>query len=50
MKPKGLFIGEFGDGQASALLKIAKENKFVNVEIIKDLNGRERFINFSAHG
>ena len=44
MNPGGVFLGEFGDGQAFALLKIAKENKFENVEIIKDLSGRERFI------
>ncbi len=49
MNPSGVFLGEFGDGQASALIKIAKENNFENVKIIKDLSGKERFINFSAH-
>ncbi len=50
MNPGGVFLGEFGDGQALALLKIAKENNFENVEIIKDLSGRERFIKILNHG
>ncbi len=50
MNPGSIFLGEFGDGQALALIKIAKDNNFENVEIIKDLSGKERFINFSAHG
>jgi len=45
MNPGGIFIGEFGDGQAKPLIKIAKENSFEEVEILKDLSGRERFLN-----
>ena len=44
MNPGGIFISEFGDGQAKSLIKIAKENSFEEVEIFKDLSGRERFL------
>jgi release factor glutamine methyltransferase len=45
LNPGGIFIGEFGDGQSAPLIKIAKANGFENIQIIKDLSGRERFIN-----
>ncbi len=44
MTDNGVFMGEFGAGQSNALKKIAEENNFKKVEIIKDLSGRERFI------
>ena len=50
MNTGGIFLGEFGDEQASALQKIAKEHNFENVEILKDLSGKERFIKILNHG
>ena len=44
MTDNGIFLGEFGAGQSNALIKIAAENNFKKVEILKDLCGKERFI------
>ncbi len=43
LRPEACLMMEFGDGQAQTLLKLAQEEKkFINIEIIKDLAGRER--------
>jgi len=49
MNSVSVFLGEFGDGQALALIEIAKDNNFDNIEIIKDLSGKERFIKIHNH-
>jgi len=50
LKPGGIFLGEFGFGQAGSLIKIAENHGFTNIEILKDLSGRERFIHFNKKG
>ncbi len=44
LNPGGIFLGEFGLGQSVSLIKIAKANGFENIEIIKDLSKKNRFI------
>ena len=40
----GVFIGEFSPEQADELIKISKENGFLEIKILEDLTGRKRFI------
>lgn len=44
LKPNGIIIYEIGETQALAVTNILKENDFSDIEIIKDLCGKDRIV------
>lgn len=44
LKPDGLLLAEFGDGQAPALLELFGQHGWSRVSVEKDLSGRERIL------
>jgi release factor glutamine methyltransferase len=49
LEPGGLLALEIGDGQGAALKGLLAAEPWLNVEVQRDLQGRERFV-FATHG